>query len=85
MTESQGYKKKKPTKAEAMASISNHFEDKLKDGYILNMMQGFEIANQMLLDYINSGHTVDEVKSFIEKNLSPNGKEARSKVVRGEK
>ena len=85
MTESQGYKKKKPTKAEAMASISEYVETTLKNGFVLNITQGFEIANQMLLDYINSGHTVEEVKSFIEKNLSPNGKESMSKVVRGEK
>ena len=78
-------KKKKPTKAEAMASIFKHFEDKLKDGYILNMMQGFEIANQMLLDYINSGHTIEEVKSFIEKNLIKEGKETMIKVVKGGK
>lgn len=78
-------KKKKPTKAEAMASISRHVDDTLKNGFVLNMTQGFEVANQMMLDYINSGHNIDEVKSFIEKNLTKEGKEAMIKVVKGGK
>ena len=78
-------KKKKPTKAEAMASISEYVETTLKNGFVLNMTQGFEVANQMMLDYINSGHNIDEVKSFIEKNLTKEGKEAMIKVVKGGK
>jgi hypothetical protein len=77
------HKKKKPTKAEMIASIPKHVEDKLKEGYIKNMVQGFTLANQMLLDYINDGHTIDEVKLFVEKNVSKDGIETMEKVIGG--
>jgi len=51
MAESQGYKKKKPTKAEAMASISEYVETTLKNGFVLNITQGFEIANPYTLTF----------------------------------
>ena len=64
------HKKKKPTKAEMIASIPKHVEDTIKKGHIKNMMIGYQVANKMLLDYINDGHTIDEIKSFVEKNVS---------------
>lgn len=79
-----GHKKKKPTKAEMIASIPKHVEDKLKEGYIKNMVQGFTLANQMLLDYINDGHTIDEVKAFVEKNVSKDGLDTMEKVIGGD-
>lgn len=77
------HKKKKQTKAEMIASIPKHVEDKLKEGYIKNMVQGFTLANKMLLDYINDGHTIDEVKSFVEKNVSKDGIKTMEKVIGG--
>ena len=80
-----GHKKKKPTKAELIASIPNVVNKELKDNFAKNMMQGFEVANQMMLDYINDGHNLDDIKCFIERNLSKEGKDAMMKVVMGGK
>ena len=79
-----GHKKKKPTKAEMIASIPQVMNKELKENFAKNMMHGFEIANQMMLDYINDGHGIEDVKSFIEKNLSQGGIDAMMKVI-GEK
>lgn len=76
-----GHKKKKPTKAELIASIPKIVENDLKKNYIKNMAQGGQIAQQMILDYINAGHGIDDVKSFIEKNLSIEGKDAMGRVT----
>lgn len=81
----EGHKKKKPTKKELVESISKVVKKELEDNFLKNMTQGFEVANHMMLDYINSGHNLEEVKSFIEKNLSPSGKEAMMKVLNGGK
>ena len=78
-----GHKKKKPTKAEMIASIPKHVEDTIKGGHIKNMMIGYQVANQMLLDYINNHHTIDEVKAFVEKNVSKDGVETMEKVIGG--
>lgn len=79
-----GHKIKKPTKAEIIASIPKHVEDTIKAGHIKNMMIGYQVANQMLLDYINDGRTIDEVKAFVEKNVSKDGIETMEKVIGGE-
>ena len=79
----EGHKKKKPTKAEMIASIPKIVESDLKKNYIKNMTQGGQIAQQMILDYINDGHGIEEVKSFIEKNLSQGGIETMDKVAIG--
>ena len=79
----EGHKKKKPTKAEMIASIPKVVEKELNKNYIKNMSQGGQIAQQMILDYINDGHGIEEVKSFIKKNLSQNGIETMDKVAIG--
>ena len=78
-----GHKTKKPTKAEIIASIPKHVEDTIKASHIKNMMIGYQVANQMLLDYINDGHTIDEVKLFVEKNVSKDGIDTMEKVIGG--
>lgn len=78
-----GHKKKKQTKAEMIASIPKHVEDTIKVGYIKNMMIGYQVANQMLLDYIENHHTIDEIKAFVEKNVSKDGIETMEKVIGG--
>lgn len=80
-----GHKKKKPTKAELIASIPKVVDAELHKNYIKNLVQGFELANRMILEYINNGHGLDEVKSFIEKNLSKEGLETMEKVSGGKK
>ena len=78
----EGHKKKKPTKAQLINEIiPQQFEQKLKETHIKGLVQGFEVANQMILDYIKSGKNLDEVVSFVEKNLSQEGKDATSRVV----
>ena len=81
----EGHKKKKMTKAELIASIPQVMNKELKDNFAKNMMHGFEIANTMMLDYINDGHSLEDVKGFIERNLSKEGKDAMMKVVIGGK
>ena len=85
LKELEGHKQRKLTKAEKSDELANlvarYVDEKLNEGKVLNMMQGAEINNHMLLDYINDGHGIDDVKSFIEKNLSQNGKDAMIKVV----
>lgn len=90
-----GHKKKKPTKAELQAivdtimpkeeqeKIPKFVESEIKGGHIKNMMIGYQVANQMLLDYINNHHTIDEVKAFVEKNVSKDGVETMEKVIGG--
>ena len=53
-------------------------EQELKSNYIKNMVMGYELGQQMILDYIEKGHTIDEVKEFVIKNLK---KENLEKVV----
>jgi urease gamma subunit len=83
--ELEGFKQRKLTKAEKSDAlikiVAQYTDEKLKEGRILNMQQGFELANQMMLDYINDGNGIDEVKSFIEKNLSVDGRKAMDNVL----
>lgn len=65
----EGYKTKKPTKKQMIDSIPQLMNEELKKNYIKNLIQGSEIAYNMMLEYINEGHTLEEVKSFIEKIL----------------
>lgn len=76
-----GHKKKKPTKAELIASIPQVVNKELKDNFTKNMAQGGQLAQQMILDYIKTGKNLDEVVSFIEMNLSQEGKDAMSKAT----
>ena len=63
--------------------ISKVVESDLKKNYIKNMIQGFETANQMILDKINSGATLEEVKKMVEMNLK--NKKIVEKVAMGKK
>ena len=49
--------------------ISKVVESDLKKNYIKNLVQGFEIANKMIFDKINSGATLKEVKEMVKLNL----------------
>ena len=68
-----GHKSKKPTKAQLINEIiPKQFEQKLKDMHIKGMVQGFEVANQMLFEYAE-GHTIEEVMEFCKKNVENKG------------
>ena len=74
-----GHKSKKPTKKQMIEEIiPKQYEQKLKDIHIKGMVQGFEVANQMLLEYAES-HTIEEVVDFCKKNVEK--KDVMSKVV----
>ena len=75
----EGRKSKKPTKKQMIEEIiPKQYEQKLKDIHIKGMVQGFEVANQMLLEYAER-HTIEEVVDFCKKNVEK--KDVMSKVV----
>ena len=79
----EGHKSKKPTKKQMIEEvIPKQYEQKLKDIHIKGMVQGFEVANQMLMEYAES-HTIEEVVDFCKKNVEQ--KNVMSKVVSGVK
>ena len=49
--------------------IPKAIESDLKKNFIKNIVIGFESCNQMILDKINNGATLEEIKSFVELNL----------------
>lgn len=69
-------------KSEAGQVIAEYVEAKLKEGYLLNMMQGFEVAMSMMDKYVKS-HTYKETKAFIEQNLKK--KDLIKNIVMGNK
>lgn len=74
-------KKKKPTKTQLINEIiPKQFEQKLKEMHIKGMVQGFQVANQMLLEY-GQGKTIEEVLEFCKKNIED---KTMSKVVGGD-
>ena len=66
-----------------LEDISKVVESDLKKNYIKNMIQGFEIANKMILDKINNGATFEEVKKVVELNLK--NEKVIEKVANGKK
>lgn len=86
----EGHKLKKPTKAELQSIVDTlitpemkqamieGFEEDLKNAHIKGLVQGFEVANQMLLEYAEC-HTIGEVIDFCKKNVE--SKDVMEKVV----
>ena len=77
----QSRKPKKPTKKQMIEQIPKVMEQDLKKNFIKNIMIGFESCNQMILDKINNGATLEEVKNFVELNLK--NKDVVEKVANG--
>lgn len=77
----QSHKPKKSTKKQMIEQIPKVVESDLKKNFIKNIIIGFESCNQMILDKINSGATLEEVKSFVELNLK--NKDVVEKVANG--
>ena len=76
-----GHKGKKPTKKQMLEEmIPNQFKEELRNAHIKGMVQGFEVANQMLLEYADS-HTIEELRDFCKKNVEQ--KQVMEKVVSG--
>ena len=80
MNNLDGHKAKKPTKAELQAIVDSLITDeqkedmvadhkeKLHQAHIKGLVQGFEVANQMLIDYAD-GHSFEQVIDFCKKNI----------------
>ena len=64
--------------------IVKHFSDSLKSNYIKNMVQGFEIAMNMISAYCDN-HTLEEVKEFCEKGAKKKSLELIENVVNKKK
>lgn len=81
MNNLDGHKGKKPTKKQMIEEvIPNQFKEELRNAHIKGMVQGFEVANQMLLEYADS-HTIEELRDFCKKNIEQ--KQVMDKVVSG--
>jgi hypothetical protein len=80
---SKSHKSKKSTKKEFInEQLPKLIKEKLKESHIKGLVQGFEVANQMLLDYIKDGHTMDELINFASKNVI--NSEVVEKIAKGE-
>ena len=62
--------------------IPNQFKEELHNAHIKGLVQGFEVANQMLIDYAD-GHSLEEVVDFCKKNIEQ--KSVMESVVSGVK
>ena len=76
----EGRKSKKPTKKQMMEELPKKFEQELKNAHIKGMVQGYELSNQMLMEYAEN-HTIEEVVDFCRKNVED---KTMSRVVSGE-
>jgi len=75
----EGHKKKKPTKAQLINEIiPQQFEQKLKETHIKGLVQGFEIANTMIMEYAKENN-IEQVIEFCKKNIEQ--KETMAKVI----
>lgn len=79
----ESHRKKKPTKKQAQSMIIKTFEDELKKNHIKALIQGSEINSQIIIDMINNGKELDEIKSFLITNL--HNKETMEKVIMKER
>ena len=78
-----GHKSKKLTKKQMIEEIiPKQFKDELNKTHIKGLVQGFEVANQMLIDYAD-GHSLEEVVDFCKKNIEE--KSVMESVVSGVK
>ena len=67
-------RKKRQTKKEKIEQLGKYVDTTLKENFIKNLVQGGEICAQNILDMINDGATVEEVKSFCESLLKVENK-----------
>ena len=65
----QSYNKKKNKSKELEQLIVKEFKREVESQHIKNIAIGFETANQLILDKIESGSKIDEIKSFCKKAL----------------
>ena len=81
MNNLDGHKTKKPTKKQMIEEvIPNQLKQELHNAHTKGLVQGFEVANQMLIDYAD-GHSFEQVLDFCKKNIEQ--KQIMDKVVSG--
>ena len=69
MNNLDGHKGKKPTKKQMIEEvIPSQLKHELHNAHIKGLVQGFEVANQMLIEYAD-GHSFEEVIDFCKKNI----------------
>ena len=56
-------------------------KEKAKEDILKNLVQGHEIANKIVLDMINRGESLEQIKEYLVKATSVKGKNAMKKVV----
>lgn len=62
------------------------FDKELKRNYIKNMVQGYEIAMKMIVDFCDRGdRSVADIKAFCESCLKPQSKAKLIKVATKER
>lgn len=71
--------------SEFESEIVRAYKNGLKDNYIKSLVQGVEVATQMYLDRIKDGCTMEELKSFMERNLDKKNLKLMEKIVKGGK
>lgn len=75
----EGYKKKKPTKKQMIEEVlPNQLMEELKKTHIKGLVQGFEIANTMIMEYAKD-NDIEQVIEFCKKNIEQ--KDTMAKVV----
>jgi hypothetical protein len=63
----------------ATNNITNKFSEEIKKNFIKNIMIGWESANRMIVDKIDSGATLEELREFCVKNIE--NKDTMEKVA----
>ena len=74
------HKIKKLTKKQAMQNVVDVHKQSIKDAKISGIMIGYEVANQMIVDYAKD-KTLEEVVSFCKKNIK--NKSLMSQIISG--
>ena len=83
MNNLDGHKAKKPTKKQMLEEvIPSQLKQELHNAHIKGLVQGFEVANQMLIDYAD-GHSFEQVLDFCKKNIE--NRNVMESVVSGAK
>lgn len=66
--------------------VTEAVEKELKKNYIKNMVQGYEIAMKMIVDFCDkSDRSVEDIKAFCEGYLKPQNKAKFIKVATKER
>ena len=75
----ESYKKKKPTKKQMIEEVlPNQIKEELRKTHIKGLVQGFEIANTMIMEYAKENN-IEQVIEFCKKNIEQ--KDTMVKVI----